>query len=338
MLNELSKLSEGLSAHPLLVIVLAMVAAAIVFTGLLLLTPASLQPIRKLAYLTANAFVVDVGWRDLAYWAIVGGVVAVPTAVLKGWGKEGEGFHWGTFWFVALILAGAQAAGAIFHLLTKGGRLLRPVHGAVWRQERKSATAAIIERINEQLGADTVDVEKVRATITDVLRVIAIHVRDHRGDHRRLRVFANLLLPDGDDLVVVARDPTLHTEHYHRDIPKRYKKALLAAGRAFDGKAAVSVGELTVQYPEGPKNKPYASILALPLFGSSTGNTPIGVVSIDCSRPYFFETFAPGAIENELENNLAPYLRTLVLVLESLLSRDPRVMLSKLTEMATAPT
>src|SRR5438477_5561365 len=30
-------------------------------------------------------------------------------------------------------------------------------------------------------------------------------------------------------------------------------------------------------------------------------------ISLDSSRPYFFESFTPGVIENDLENSLAPY-------------------------------
>lgn len=330
MLSELAKLREAAAVHPhlwLALLGLALIAILAVF----LISPAPYQAIRKLAYLSLNALAVDVGWRELVYWTIVGALVAVPGGLAKGWAKEGEAFHWDTFWFAVLVIAGSQAAGACFHLLTKGGRMLRPVHGAVWRQERKSGTAAIIERINRNLGtvAPNVSTEEIKSILTDLLKVIVLHVRDHRGDHTRVRVFANLLLVDREEMVVVARDPILQTENYRRDTPKRHRKALLAAGRAVESGNVVSVGDLRLQYPEGPQDKPYVSILALPLFGRSSPQ-PIGALSIDSTRPYFFETFVPGWLENELENSLAPYARTLVLVLETLLSPELPVMIRRL--------
>lgn len=331
MLSELAKLSDAVAAHPYLSMLAVLSLALVALVAVFVLAPAPNQALRKLAYLSWNALAVDIGWREFAYWTIVGALVAVPGGLLKGWGKDGEAFHWDTFWFIVLVIAGSQAAGALFHLLTKGGRMLRPVHGSVWRQERKSGTAAIIERINQNLRGVSPDVpiEEVRAVLTDLLRVIVLHVRDHRGDHSRVRVFANLLLVDGEELVVVARDPILQTENYRREIPKRHRKALLAAGRAVESGNVVSVGDVKIQYPEGPQNKPYVSILALPLFGRS-GAHPIGALSVDSTRPYFFESFVPGSLENELENSIAPYARTLVLVLETLLSPDPSFMIRKL--------
>ena len=59
------------------------------------------------------------------------------------------------------------------------------------------------------------------------------------------------------------------------------------------------------------------------------------MLSIDSSRPYFFQSFRRGAVENELENGLQPYLQTLLLALESLVSRDRQAVLHALNEAAT---
>lgn len=325
------KMASAAGEHPIAISGALIVAVLALLLVGLLLAPTTRQQLRKLGYLTLNAFVVDLGWRDALYWGILTALFAVIVALPQLLGKQGEPLHWRTFVFIIVGAVAARLLAAIFEVLAKGGWVLRPLHGAVWREERKSATAAIISKITAMLVSGE-DIEKARAILTDLLRVIVIHVRDHRGDHTKGRVFANLLLPDGEDLVVVARDPTLQGDRFRRDVPKRYKKVLLAAGRALESGSPVSVGDVAQQYPEGPQNKPYASILALPVFGS-VGEQPIGVVCIDSSRPYFFESFVPGATENTLENSLAPYLETLVLVLEVLISEDPAAMLRKLIDV-----
>ena len=59
---------------------------------------------------------------------------------------------------------------------------------------------------------------------------------------------------------------------------------------------------------------------------------PYGVLSVDCSQPYFFESFAPGKVENDLENSLQPYAHLITLTLEALISTDPSAMISRLAK------
>jgi len=103
----------------------------------------------------------------------------------------------------------------------------------------------------------------------------------------------------------------------------------MLCGRAMERRKVLSVGVLTQAYPEGPMNKPYQSILAIPLFGAKR-DTPYGALSIDCSRPYFFESFVPGQVENDLENSLQPYAHLITLALETLVSTDPSEVVVKL--------
>ena len=49
-----------------------------------------------------------------------------------------------------------------------------------------------------------------------------------------------------------------------------------------------------------------------------------GGIGIDCARPYFFESFAAGQTENDLENGLQPYTQLITLVLEALVGSDRR--------------
>ena len=147
-------------------------------------------------------------------------------------------------------------------------------------------------------------------------------------------MFASLLIEHCDEFVVVARDSGLHSVKYKRIVPVRYPKGAMLAARCVAARCAVSVGDLCEEYPEGPTNKPYRSILAVPLIASD-GEAVFAVVSIDSSRPYFFQSFRKGAVENELENTLQPYLQTLLLALENLVSRDRATVLRVLTEQAT---
>lgn len=338
MTGVLTNIAELVTANPWLV---AFWCAAIVLTGVLgwsLRTPVMRNAFRKFAYLTRNAFSKDLGARDLFYWLFLGCCVAFPVALVRGYGKAGDRtFHWEEFVFVLIIVAVSNGARAVFIGLTAGGKILRPIHGRVWLIDRKIKTAAILQRVNTLLEDGDPPVQRVRELISDILDVIVSHVRDHRGNHEHVEVFANLLLIDGDDLVVVARDPNLTTsKDLKRTTPARYPRAVLAAGRAIEGRTVVSVGDYHLEYRELPKNKPYRSVLAIPLLKGSLETGPdgetqiVGALCIDSSRPYFFEAFKPGILENELENSLAPYTHLLILVLESLLSRDAGEMLSRL--------
>lgn len=78
----------------------------------------------------------------------------------------------------------------------------------------------------------------------------------------------------------------------------------------------LSVGRLIHEYPETNRSKPYQSILAIPLV--ATDERVIGALSIDSTRPYFFQSFTPGQTEDALENGLQPYLQLILLALEGL--------------------
>lgn len=68
--------------------------------------------------------------------------------------------------------------------------------------------------------------ERVRFQ-SDVLRLIASYVRSHRSDFSETEIYVNLIVEDGSDLVVLARDSN------HRLPRARYPRASLAAARVF---------------------------------------------------------------------------------------------------------
>lgn len=312
-----SRLANLFVGHPVISAFLILAVLGVGFVVLFLLTPLVRSSIRKAAFLLRNAVTADRGWRDVLYWVIVTLLVAVPLAAAAG-ARASSTFDWHTFFFVLMVVMGGNALRVMFEALSASKVVLRPVHGARWRAERKIGTAGVLMKINRSLDQKvSISPAEIRDLLTDLLSLIVSHVRDHRGNHRRVAVFANLVLPDGENLVVVARDTNLHSRDQKRETPKRYPRGALAVARALESGQVVSVGDYRLEYPESPKNKPYSSILAIPLVACDS--RVVGVLSIDSTRPYFFESFTPSAVENDMENSLAPYATTIVLVLERLL-------------------
>lgn len=312
----------------------ATIIGGAIVLALLLVFPDGRRFLVKHLYLVRNLLGVDVGLRGVVQLGLYSALPAVAVAFAQGYRESSKrGFDWHAFWTVFLVVTAVGILANIINRSMTLRRVLSPGAGRVWRSQRKSATAGIIQRINCHIIDGSATVEEVRKILRDILDVIVLHVRDHRGNFRndRPEVFGNLLLEDGADLIVVARDSFSHSSQYQRQIPAKYPKATMLCGRAIERRKVLSVGVLTQAYPEGPRNKPYQSILAIPLFGAK-GDTPYGVLSIDCSRPYFFESFVPGQVENDLENNLQPYVHLITLTLEALVSSDRSVVVSKLAK------
>jgi hypothetical protein len=286
-------------------------------------------------YKVANFFVVDSGgWRVLfgatVRAVMLGAAVSVGRSVTHG--TDGAvTFDWRLFGITVGAVAVVNFLSNGFEVATRGGHLLRPIHGHVFRQERKAKSAAVLARISFLLRAEST-AKNVAGVVTNILDCIALHVRDARGSHDKERtdVFVCLLVEDGEDMVVVARDSGQHSTRYRREIPARYPKASMLAGRALIAKRALGVGELVRDYPEGPTNKPYRSVLAIPVLRED--GSALGVVSVDSTRPYFFESFKSGHVENELETGLLPYTQTLLLALDSLAGTEDRAALRTLLE------
>ena len=104
--------------------------------------------------------------------------------------------------------------------------------------------------------------------------MIAHYVRDHRADWMGRRIFANLLVRDDDDVVVLARNET------GRANMVRYPKAQMAATTVLERGVHVCVGDVAAQYPGHPA-KPYSSFLILPIY---LDGAIVGAVSIDSSE------------------------------------------------------
>lgn len=131
----------------------------------------------------------------------------------------------------------------------------------------------------------------------ETLHLIATYVRDHRSDIKGMQIFANLLVEDGDNMRVVARD------RFHREgsltSPKRKTLAWVAVST---GEPKMT-GDMYADYPETPPGKPYRSILAIPV---CRNGRVLGIVSIDSTRRYHFDREMKTLVEY-----LSPYVALL---------------------------
>lgn len=286
----------------------------------------------------SNFLTVDSGgWRAVLGALLRSAILAAALAFSKSIGHQPDGqwtFDYQFFFASVGVIACVNLLSNLLDIGLRGGSLLSPTNGRMFRQERKKATAGLIRRIGANLDGQTVSNKEAQKIISTILDCIALHVRDARGSHNkdRIEVFASLLIDDGQDVVVVVRDNLLHSDKYRRPVPQKYPKGGMLATRALTAKRVLSVGDLCTEYPEAPTNKPYRSILAIPIFG--TDESPLAVVSVDSSRAYFFQSFQRDKAENDLENGLLPYLELLVLALENLVDRDPSSRIKKLVEGA----
>jgi hypothetical protein len=302
-------------------------ALVIIAVALVALSIVRIREVRndllKLLTMARNYVRVDYGVRRLGALLLVSAFVSFPSA--RKMSDEGH------IPFLRVFLL-VVAAVFLFNLVT-GSPILRtlfaPSAGTRWRRNRKVQTAGVINRITLLTGSDRLTRADVQDMVSDILSLIVSHVRDHRGSHQEdeYDVFANLLLPDGADLVVVARDRALRSKDYSRPVPKRYPTAALLCGEAIAKRQVLSVGDIHRERLGTPRDKPYNSVLAVPI-ERADGSGMLGVLSVDSTRPYFFKTFTPNALEDRLENNLQPYVRMLSLVLEGLAPRLPGSLLA----------
>jgi hypothetical protein len=137
----------------------------------------------------------------------------------------------------------------------------------------------------------------------EVIELIVNYVRDHRVDFRGAKVFANLMIPDGDDVVVITRsDP-------QRPCPARYPLQVVSvAARVLATGTLCSTGRVYADHPDTLPDKPYKSILALPI---RANQQTIGVVSLDSEVECHFDSW-----EDELAATLMPYTQFLSIALQ----------------------
>ncbi|WP_434346676.1 GAF domain-containing protein [Myxococcus virescens] len=166
------------------------------------------------------------------------------------------------------------------------------------RIERQLLHLRLIERMQEMLlVAGPIGEERRQEYCVEVLQLIASYVRSHRSDEDGKMIHANLLGEKNGQWCVLARD-----ERRRLDVPCIPKESSLAWQAFASGEAKVT-GDVFEDFPGTPTDRPYRSILAIPVFA---GVRPVAVVTIDSTRRYHFDSD-----RNNLVTDLNPFVAML---------------------------
>lgn len=191
---------------------------------------------------------------------------------------------------------------AMLFVLSKARVLAAPSQMQVVEREykeRKTVLYQLLKQLQYEVPMSDASIGRYQQT---VLSLIACYVRSHRADRRGQEIFVNLLIEDGDDLRVVARDSD------HRVPLASYPKLDMIAWRAIRDGAAKCTGDVRKLDPLHDPTREYASILVIPVMGSSR---VLGAVSIDSKRLHHFD-----GEWDKLEQYLLPYTCLLAWTLE----------------------
>jgi hypothetical protein len=231
---------------------------------------------------------------------------------------------YGVGWLSVLVGAAAKSGLSVFGYISAGVVLLIKVWNAIKEFDPKHLPLLKRTRTERQLLLEklvhTTHLWMVKAPVQreielfqqDALQLIASYVRDHRSDLKGKRIFVNLLLADGEELVVVARsDP-------RRPVPQRYKAdECLVMWTAVAEGVTQFTGDVYTDCPATPRGKPYNSVLAIPI---KLDKRVLGGVSIDSAAKYHFDRYV-----DELQTELAPYVQLLAVTLAGFYGTHKRV-------------
>lgn len=170
--------------------------------------------------------------------------------------------------------------------------------GYAQRKAHLSAAIMLLDK-KARMNAVLTDDEK-RDVRRHALDAIVSYVRAYLSDVNETKIFANLLRENGDEIVIVQRDSACK----RKDADGHYPKHKMLAWQAMESGTTVGFGEIRYAYPSTPSDKPYHSVLVIPLI--DVNNRVVGAVSIDSSEKFHFNTY-----ENDLETSLLPYTQLL---------------------------
>jgi hypothetical protein len=186
---------------------------------------------------------------------------------------------------------------------------LKIIH--VGYRERKGKFSRAIWLLCKYFATETqlndADKQQIRGIGLDL---IVSYVRGHRSDLENIKIFASLMVEEGENLVVMHRDSD---SNENLDAGPYLKKNMLAWRAMQESTPRVS-GNIQKDFPGTPSGKRYKSVLCLPVLtddkADPTKTVAVGVVSVVSSEPYHFDTH-----ENDLDTRLMPYMRLIALAL-----------------------
>lgn len=221
---------------------------------------------------------------------------------------------YGAGWLSVLLGAALKSGLSIFGYVSAGVVLLIKVWNAIKEFDPKHLPLLRRNRTERQLMLEKLlhttqcwlvhppNEREIEEFQKDTLLLIASYVRDHRSDLKGKKIFVNLIVPVGEDLVVIARsDP-------QRKVPQRYKAdECLVAWTAIQEGVTQFTGDIYADCPTTPKGKAYNSVLAIPI---KLDKRVVGGVSVDSAAKYHFDRYV-----DELQTELAPYVQLLAVTL-----------------------
>lgn len=177
--------------------------------------------------------------------------------------------------------------------------------GYIQRKGHLAAAILLLDR-KARTGAGLTVEEKTQVR-KHALDAIVSYVRVCLSDVNQTKIFANLLIEEGENLTIVQRDSACR-----RDGTGHYPKHEMLAWQAIESGTTVGYGDIRHAYPSTPHGKPYNSVLVIPLVSTGSGAKlqAVGAVSIDSSELFHFNTY-----ENTLETSLLPYTQLLAATL-----------------------
>lgn len=249
-------------------------------------------------------------------------------ALNRSWRVKWHGFVGWAFspgWFDHALLFSFQLALIAFPVWAQGWK-----HGlaytliymvvAIWKANRDLSTANLVavrrNRVEREMrlyrlqhrtqellrSADPIGADSLRGYREEVLEFLASYVRDHRVDRKGTQIFVNLVAPEEEEMVVLARNQP------HRQNSGRLAKGHSLAWQVMSSGEAKVVGDLYAEFPNTPLGKTYNSILAIPII---LRDRTLGVVCIDSTRKYHFDSDF-----RELVNSLSPTIAMLAWTLD----------------------
>ncbi len=231
---------------------------------------------------------------------------------------------YGVGWLSVLLGAAAKSGLSIVEYLSAGVVLLIKVLNATKEFDpkhlpslRRTGTERqlLLEKLlhtTQTWLTEAPNQREVEEFQKDALRLVASYVRDHRSDLNRKKIFVNLLVRSGDELVVIARSDA------QRNTPQRYRlDECQVMWDAIEQGVTQCTGDVYADFPKTPKGKLYNSVLAIPI---KLDKRVLGGVSVDSAAKYHFDRYV-----EELQTELAPYVQLLAVTLAGFYGTHKRV-------------
>jgi hypothetical protein len=124
-------------------------------------------------------------------------------------------------------------------------------------------------------------------------------VRDERNDIQGNKIFSNLLIPDGDELVVAIRNAPDRTDG------TRYPQATLNCSDVLRTKKPMFFGNVHHSDSKSRREVTYKSFMAIPVL-NFTGDACLAIVTIDSSEIHHFDD-----VYETFDTLLSPYITTI---------------------------